>query len=845
MALLSGVVVVASSGQSLLRAHALLPQSPCTAFGNASTDWLTTPCPVASAFVANSSTFVLHNGVVSRTLVLDPVFATLATVSLASEAAGGAEKLASTVPEATFSVNGIPVLVGGNGSVPLPGGIGVRMTFSTVRAPLAPVAGNFTFTPGSRGSDPNKKWPPAGVRVEFDHVAPCSAFGTVAPQQSSSPASSPSPAAAAVVTATIIYELYDGTSAFGKRVRLAHACPFPLFVFNMSTSLLALRGDRLVETFTDAAIAEGALLPSLDGSGTVWVNRFLPITASHSYDDVIPEFGPGLSFFAAGGDDSSFTSYLVVEVMHDAPLPDASGPRGMTRFGLEASRMWRTLAPQTEQFPIAGNAMCVGGAGSLPPNDPASGGWCYDDVGTQGLQSYIDDAAALGFEMVDVSLNMNATWRSQVGVEFQGAANVSWFKALVDRAKGLGMEMGAYQLLRNARSATAINQCAPGNAAVLPNGGFDDMDLLPPHGTGLACHNGGNAACTGGPGCCSLCSATEWFDSMVASVLSFWDATGMTVTEQDGAESNSPCANESHVHHHGLNDSVWVKWNRVHDTFKAYLDRGGWVQGMPGHWLEGGQAKVPGGYDEMTWSLPRWTWIHRQRERMIADPQFRDLTEPNALRYFCAPFTPYHPSQVLPSAPGVWSPVTGLESTATLEPLEEHTVELEWALSQSFGTGVFVNFRGARLSGGPLSAAVVTKWVAFAKKYRRVLTSDYVTINMGTVCWGTGPTEPNGTCTVSTWDGILHQAPVGRYGDVPERGLAMVWNPLNETLTDVSNIRLPLYYAGLQSPASVLVRQEEGNPVAIPLDVNNTVLLPPVTLPPLSVTYFVVEADSQ
>jgi hypothetical protein len=40
-----------------------------------------------------------------------------------------------------------------------------------------------------------------------------------------------------------------------------------------------------------------------------------------------------------------------------------------------------------------------------------------------------------------------------------------------------------------------------------------------------------------------------------------------------------------------------------------------------------------------------------------------------------------HPSQVLPSAPGVWSPVTGLESTATLERLEEHTVKLEWALS--------------------------------------------------------------------------------------------------------------------------------------------------------------------
>lgn len=208
------------------------------------------------------------------------------------------------------------------------------------------------------------------------------------------------------------------------------------------------------------------------------------------------------------------------------------------------------------------------------------------------------------------------------------------------------VQVGAYQLLRNARSATALSQCAPDNAAVLPNAGFDDQDLPPPLGTGLPCHNGGVVSCRGGPGCCSLCAGTEFYDAMEASMFAWWDATGQTAVEQDGAESDSPCANASHARHHGLNDSVWVKWGRVHDTFRGYMARGGFVQGMPGHWLEGGQAKVPGGYDEMTWSLPRWTWLHRQRERMIADPQWRDRTEPNALRYFVAPFTPYHPVQV-------------------------------------------------------------------------------------------------------------------------------------------------------------------------------------------------------
>jgi len=330
-----------------------------------------------------------------------------------------------------------------------------------------------------------------------------------------------------------------------------------------------------------------------------------------------------------------------------------------------------------------------------------------------------------------------------------------------------------------------------------------------------------------------------FYDELEASVFNFWDATGMTVTEQDGAESNSPCANASHEHHHGLNDSLWVKWVRVHDTFKGYLARGGFIQGMPGHWLEGGQSKVPGGYDEMTWSLPRWTWLARQRERMIADPQQRDRTEPNALRYFCAPFTPYHPVQVLPNAPTLWSPVEGLESTATLEPLEEHTLELAWTLSQSFGTGIFVNFRGTRLFGGPRSQAVVEQWTAFFKRYRQVLGSDFVTIHTGTLCWGAGATLPTSTCTITDWDGILHRAPVGFYPEIKERGLAMAWNAMNRTVQSAT-VALPLLYAGIGPGEGVWVRREEGTPFFLTTDENSTVYFN-TTLEPLGITYFVVE----
>ena len=51
----------------------------------------------------------------------------------------------------------------------------------------------------------------------------------------------------------------------------------------------------------------------------------------------------------------------------------------------------------------------------------------------------------------------------------------------------------------------------------------------------------------------------------------------------------------------------------------------------------------------------------------------------------------------------------------------------------------------------------------------------------------------------------------------------------------------PPVYAGLRAPQSVRVRQEEGAATLMQLDANDTVTVS-LTLPPLSVTWVVVEA---
>ena len=161
---------------------------------------------------------------------------------------------------------------------------------------------------------------------------------------------------------------------------------------------------------------------------------------------------------------------------------------------------------------------------------------------------------------------MNGTWRSMVANEFPTAANTTWLKGIVDIAHGSGIEVGAYQLLLNARSATAPNQASPPDATALPNRGYDTMDPT----TRLPDHKGG-PQCKGGPGCSALCGATEFYDRMEASMHAWWRATGVSTVAQDGAESNTACANESHAHHHGLNDSIWAQYKAVRRTFNTYL----------------------------------------------------------------------------------------------------------------------------------------------------------------------------------------------------------------------------------------------------------------------------------
>ena len=298
----------------------------CTGVGDATTDWLVAGCEGPSTFEVtdDGSTFLLKNDIVERTFsVEDGILATHGLSML------GKQYLKGTSPETYFEVNGVDVVVGGE--PPQDDDVRPRFTYGGYRSsPDNVSAGGFHFVPGARASRAHVAWPPRGMHVEFEHVLACDKVEAGDEGQ---------------LTLTVMYELYDGTSGFSKRLRLEHTCVEPLYVFNMTVSVLNI-ADKTVSFNTDAQVAEGGMEQGLH------LNRFKKVAPG-----VLHGYGPGLSNFVAG---EVFESFLSTEVVHEASYP--SGPqRGMTRYGLESSRFSRTVTPQIEQNPILLQAVCVGG----------------------------------------------------------------------------------------------------------------------------------------------------------------------------------------------------------------------------------------------------------------------------------------------------------------------------------------------------------------------------------------------------------------------------------------------------------------------------------------------------
>ncbi len=264
----------------------------------------------------------------------------------------------------------------------------------------------------------------------------------------------------------------------------------------------------------------------------------------------------------------------------------------------------------------------------------------------------------------------------------------------------------------------------------------------------------------------SPCLGSVWGENYFRKLRNFFDQTGCGVLENDGSYPGDLCASTNHPGHIGLLDSQWKQWKIITGFYQWCRARGIYLN-VPDWYFLAGSSKTGMGYRETDWSLPR------AQQEIIERQNIYDGTweKTPSMGWMFVPLTQYH----------------GGGAAATIEPLKDHLPHYEARLADLFGAGVQACYRGPRLFDTDQTKVVVKKWVEFYKAHRAILDSDLIHLRRADGC---------------DWDGWLHVNPA-----LKERGLAMIYNPLNEPIQ--RRIRLPLYYTGLTNRA--VIRWEDGH----------------------------------
>ena len=208
-----------------------------------------------------------------------------------------------------------------------------------------------------------------------------------------------------------------------------------------------------------------------------------------------------------------------------------------------------------------------------------------------------------------------------------------------------------------------------------------------------------------------------------------------------------------------------------------------------------GANKTAMGYRETNWSLPR------EQQHVHARQNLFDGTwaKTPSMGWMFTPLVEYQ----------------GGGAAATIEPLHDHLPDYERHLANNLGFGAQSCYRGPRLYDTEETKAVVVKWVTFFKKYRDILESDIIHLR-----------RADG----HSLDGVLHVNPT-----LPDKGLAVFYNPTSETVSE--KITLSLTCTGLTG--KVAIREQEKAARTVRLD-RKGCLSVNVKILPGSMTWFVI-----
>ena len=259
------------------------------------------------------------------------------------------------------------------------------------------------------------------------------------------------------------------------------------------------------------------------------------------------------------------------------------------------------------------------------------------------------------------------------------------------------------------------------------------------------------------------CFGSRWGLAYRDKIKYFFKQTGFDIWENDGPYPGDVCASIVHPGHNGYDDSQWRQMEIQKDLYKWLNERGVYINAPDWYFLDG-THKIAVGYREVNFSLSR------AQQKIINRQNIHDGTieKTPSMGWGFVPLTKYQ----------------GGGEDAVLEPLQDHLEDYEQLMMQYYGAGVQACYRGPRLYDTDKTRVKVQSVIDWYKKYRSILNADMIQLR-----------RADGR----DWDGWLHVDPA-----LPQKGLMMLFNPTNETIT--RTIQLPLYYTGLKDKATIAAK---------------------------------------
>jgi len=740
---------------------------------NGKTDWLIDGSSYKSRITADekNNRIELTNGLFRRTFLISPNVATIALDNLMT----GQSELRAVRPEALLVIDGKEYPVGGLSGQPVNNFLSddflnqmllCDSAFVFVKYEIGETQEHFSWKPNAKWISIKEPWPAPGKRITFTYKAPVKALEEISN-----------------LTVRVIYEIYDGAPIFSKWIEVENNGNKTVTLDSFKSEILALtetapkvhygephevrmmaqesgyytRGfrknpvqtdaprdyiDRFTQLFVVTDYAMGGDMEAMkDNPAVRWVfdHPEYESTGIRYYGqykparlEVSPLLGPGYEIAPNG----KFTSCIAFEMLRDATDQE--------RRGLAECRFWRMMAPWTQENPIFMH---------VRSSDETS------------VKKAIDQCVETGFEMVIM------TFGSGFKIENDSLHYLAMMRNLNDYASKKGIALGGYSLLasRGAKPEDAtISQRTNKPARTREEGSRFGL---------------------------SPCIASDWGDTYFKKLKHFFETTGMNVFENDGSYPGDPCASTHHSGHKGYADSQWKQWQQISSFYRWCRSKGIYLN-VPDWYFLSGSNKIPMGYVETNWSLPRAYQEIIERQN-IYDGTW---TKTPSMGFMFVPLTQYH----------------GGGAAATIEPLSEHLDHYETRLRNLFGAGVQACYRGPRLYDTDETRQLVIKWVEFYKKYKSILDSDIVHLR-----------RPDGR----DWDGIMHVN-----SKLKQKAFVSVYNPLNKPVR--KEIKLPLYYTGLTEKAFVKEKDKQGSTYILERDYSISIT---IEIPAKGYNWYIIE----